>query len=316
MSTERPIIFVGGVHRSGTTLYADLLAHHSRLGGIENAGVGANEGQYTQDVLPLEDAFHGPGRFAFYPGYREASLGPVPAEAAQRLRAAWDAYWPESAEFVIEKTPGNLLRALTLRDLFPGARFIFLIRHPIAVSLATQKWSHTGVFSLIQHWLTAYQYLHTLEAAGLPYQLVSYEEFLARPRAVVDASFSFIGVEPEATRLPTLNNANVQYFERWQSYFSRGNRLENFTSKTLATGRASAPARAMHGLLRRIKSLKDTALSFGFQVTLAEREAQDAAQFYEPAVNAFGYSLSDFARYPCGYTFAPAVGRVSAPGRG
>lgn len=310
MTVERPIIFVGGVHRSGTTLFADLLARHSRLGGIENEGIGANEGQYTQDVLPLEDEFHGPGRFAFYPAYRTAINVASLTDAAVKLRKAWDGFWPAAADYVIEKTPGNLLRATLMRQIFPTAKFIFLIRNPIAVSLATQKWSHTGIFCLLSHWIAAYDYLAELERHSLPYVLVSYEDFLQRPSAVVDACFAHIGVAPEAIKLPTLKDANAEYFSRWNTHFNRGSRLEQFTSKKQSSGSGGiSPAKVVHAVLRQAKTMKDKALALGFQVTMAEREAEDACAYLEPQVAALGYSLRDAGKFPCSYRFSPEGGR-------
>ena len=57
------LLFVGGLHRSGTTLLADLIAAHPLTSGFANTGVPADEGQHLQDVYPSARAFGGPGRF-------------------------------------------------------------------------------------------------------------------------------------------------------------------------------------------------------------------------------------------------------------
>ena len=61
------LLFVGGLHRSGTTLLADLIAAHPSTSGFANTGVPADEGQHLQDVYPAARAYGGPGRFGLAP---------------------------------------------------------------------------------------------------------------------------------------------------------------------------------------------------------------------------------------------------------
>jgi hypothetical protein len=50
-------VFIGGLHRSGTPLVADLLGSHPSLSGLRNTGCPMNEGMYLQDVLPPEGRY-------------------------------------------------------------------------------------------------------------------------------------------------------------------------------------------------------------------------------------------------------------------
>jgi hypothetical protein len=45
---ERRIVFVGGLHRSGTTLIADLLARHPAIGGMDRPGESPGESKEGQ----------------------------------------------------------------------------------------------------------------------------------------------------------------------------------------------------------------------------------------------------------------------------
>ena len=60
-------VFLAGLHRSGTTLLARLLASHPEVSGFSDTGVPADEGQHLQTVYPAAAVYGGPGRFGFAP---------------------------------------------------------------------------------------------------------------------------------------------------------------------------------------------------------------------------------------------------------
>ena len=52
-------------------------------------------------------------------------------------------------EFLLEKSPPNIIRTRFLQAMFPNSYFINIKRHPIATSLATKKWSKTSLDSKV-----------------------------------------------------------------------------------------------------------------------------------------------------------------------
>src|ERR1700691_2539156 len=66
-------VFLGGLHRSGTTLLFRMLREHPEISGFENNKVKEewlapeDEGQFLQTVYPPAVFFGGPGKFAFAP---------------------------------------------------------------------------------------------------------------------------------------------------------------------------------------------------------------------------------------------------------
>lgn len=135
-------IFVGGLHRSGTSLVARLLAGLPGVGAVEGAPVPENEGAYLQGAIP-HTARHGvPGRFAHDPdqhlveGCRYDTRG-----TRDRMEADWAPWFPAGTGWRVEKSPVNLLRMRLYQQLFPTSQFVVVVRHPVAVARATAKWT-------------------------------------------------------------------------------------------------------------------------------------------------------------------------------
>src|SRR4029077_1786370 len=157
------------------------------ISGLSDTGVPEDEGQHLQQVLPAAIAHGGPGRFAFARAMHETERSPRATRAlAIQISRAWTPYWDLDRPLLLEKSPPNLLRARLLQKLFPGCAFVFVVRHPIAVSPATERWigapARWGAApSLLRHWLRAHELL-LADAPRLERVLVvRYEEPAAPP---------------------------------------------------------------------------------------------------------------------------------------
>jgi hypothetical protein len=215
--TSQRLVFVAGLHRSGTTLLARCLAAHPAIGGLAHTGVPEDEGQHLQDVLPSAGALGGPGRFALRPEAHVTEASPlVSREAALRLLGAWNPYWDQTRPLLLEKSPANLLRTRFLQALFPRAAFVVVVRHPVAVSLATRKWCHRPLPWLLRHWLAAHATFREDRPHLRRILCVSYERLLRAPRATLAEVCAFLEVPPQADTAPVRAGANIRYFQRWR----------------------------------------------------------------------------------------------------
>ena len=209
------LLFIAGLHRSGTTLIERSLVARYDLSCLR-AKVPESEGQHMQDVYLPALALGGPGRFAFSKGFaaERARLTDHPALRAALL-AQWSRFVVGTSEVLVEKSPPNLLRIGWLRQVFPGARFVIVARDPRAVAGATRKWSGTSLSRLMAHWDAAYG--AALGETGEDCMTLRYEDFCADPEAGLARIAAFARLRPRTDggevedRFARLKNSNPSY---------------------------------------------------------------------------------------------------------
>jgi len=91
---------------------------------------------------------------------------------------------------IADKTPNNVFMIRRLREAWPDARFIFLLRHPGAIARSRQKYKGEGADELI------IKYVEALEAARQAYDghTVRYEDLTANPERELRKICDFLGV--------------------------------------------------------------------------------------------------------------------------
>ena len=122
---------------------------------------------------------------------------PLATEANRdTLLAEWGRYWNLERPVLVEKSPPNLLKLRFLQALFPEASFVVIMRHPIVVSYATQKWSETSLESLLEHWHVCHEIFLEDAPRVRRLVLVRYEDFVADPAGVVGRIQEQLGLHP------------------------------------------------------------------------------------------------------------------------
>ncbi|MBU2665909.1 sulfotransferase [Actinoplanes bogorensis] len=216
--TDQRFVFMGGLHRSGTTLLASLAGTNPSVAGFRRTGAPMDEGQYLQTICPYDEQHGGPGRFAYTPEAHMTEHDELATpETARLLREQWGRYLDPGRPVALEKSPPNMLRFRFFQHLFPGSRFVLVLRHPVAVAMSTRKWTPAlTVRELVEHWLYA-QDLAAADGAHLDQLLtVRYEELMADPARVLDGIAAFAGIGA-GFRLGELDRAaDDRYLRAWR----------------------------------------------------------------------------------------------------
>ncbi len=210
-------VFVAGLHRSGTTLLARLLAAHPEISGFSNTGAPADEGQHLQSVYPSDHEHGRPGRFGFAPEMHLTESSPLASEeTANRLFEEWSPHWDLSRPVLLEKSPPNLLKTRFLQALYPGSAFIVIVRHPIPVSIPTARWRGTRRYDrLLEHWLRCHALFEADREHLERVHVLHYEQLVRDPAAVLRSTLEFLELEPIPPQEPVEAGANEKYFRQW-----------------------------------------------------------------------------------------------------
>src|SRR5215475_2354203 len=211
-------IFLCGLHRSGTSPLFRILRDHPQISGFRDTGAPEDEGQHLQSVYPSARVYGGPGRFGFAAEAHMTESFPLSSRSnAERLFTEWSPLWDTSREFLLEKSPPNLIRTRFLQGCFPNSYFIVIVRHPIAVSLATLKFSRLRLARLFEHW----QVCHQLFELDRPYLrnvlVIRYEDLCATPSAALEIIRDFLGLR-SALAAELDRSSNARYFDRWRQF--------------------------------------------------------------------------------------------------
>jgi len=217
--SDHKFIFLCGLHRSGTTPLFRILSKHPQISGFANTGVPEDEGQHLQNVYPAARAFGGPGYFGFAPAAHLTEHSDLcTPQNAGTLFQQWSEHWDLRAPYLLEKSPPNLIRTRFLQACFPKSYFIVIMRHPIAVSLATLKFSRARLGSLMEHWAVCHGIFESDRAHLKKQLIIRYEDLIAAPHLILDRIRMFLGaarLEGDLDR-----DGNRRYFTAWQKFQS------------------------------------------------------------------------------------------------
>lgn len=212
------LVFLGGLHRSGTTPLARTLAAHPNVSGFHGTGAKMDEGQFLQTVYPPARTFGGPGRFALATDAHLTESSPLATDAsAQLLLEQWSKYWDMTRQVLVEKSPPNLIKTRFLQALFPDARFVIIVRHPVVTTLASRKWRSQDSFGItMSNWFAA----HRIVAADAPHlrdlHIVRYEDLMRDPESSLTNLGRFVGVGSQLPR-DGLTDHGVAYRDQWRA---------------------------------------------------------------------------------------------------
>ncbi len=171
--------------RSGSTLLRVLLDSHSQI--------------HAPQELHLRDV-----AVKMRTGYAEQALGEIGLDTRQLEYLLWDRVLHRELEFsgkqhVVNKTPTDVFIVDRLLECWPDARFIFLLRHPLAVARSRQELRPDEAEESNVAMVLRYGEALELARRAHPGFSVRYEDLVADPKGITQQLCGFLGVpwEPQ-----------------------------------------------------------------------------------------------------------------------
>ncbi len=184
--SERRLVFICGMFRSGSTLLEQMLAAHPAV------TAGGEIDWFPRQLLRAERGVF-PERVSADAGFRTALGAGYMALLAQRF---------PGAELVTDKRPDNFLCIGLLAGLFPNARFLHTVRDPrdTCLSIWCQQLEdglgYAADLADTAHYFGLYRELLRHWQALLPGRIldVEYAQLVAEPEPVLRGACSFLGL--------------------------------------------------------------------------------------------------------------------------
>jgi hypothetical protein len=179
---EAPV-FVICTLRSGSTLLRVLLDSHSQIRSPHELHLRYVSVHFDQKWSERS--------------MKEMGLDPRAAEYLLWDRLLHRELTASGKSIIADKTPNNVFVVDRLREAWPDARFIFLLRHPGAIARSRQAYKGEGADAGVV------RYCEALEAARQTYDghTVRYEDLTADPERELRRICGFLGVPYEPTML-------------------------------------------------------------------------------------------------------------------
>jgi hypothetical protein len=216
-------VFVGGVHRSGTSYTARAIATHPGISAFRDTGVQEDEGEHLQSVYPDSWDHGGMGRFAFAPAAHLTEQSPlVNDDSRQVLWEEWGRLWDLSRPVLLEKSPPNLLKMRFLQALFPDSGQVLVIRHPVSVVLSSLRWRTAlgGVLSahrVLDHWIAANELAMADAAHVRRLYVLRYEDLLSDSPHELERISTALDLTPDFSPERFDASREARNLEDWKS---------------------------------------------------------------------------------------------------
>lgn len=227
-------LFIVGFPRSGTTLLEQMLGCHPKIatcGELETVlGRETSRPEYPGNIAAYSDQ----DRQVMLSSWRADYL----AQLSQHTGPA------DQPQYATDKLPLNLMRIGLIRLLFPEARIIHVVRHPLDAVLSAfftpflfgNEWSHRlpdAARMFVQSWRQA-KAMQTL--AGTHFLSVRYEDLIDDPETGLKAILAFLDLPWDPSCLNFQKNKRVAHTASYAQvtrplYQTSKNRYRHFISE-------------------------------------------------------------------------------------
>ena len=214
-------LFIVGMPRSGTKLLRDLINQHPqvKIPEIESHVIpyfikkfgDPPSFQNADNVNNFIEEFK---KTSFYWNFK---IKNITIDSEQLRRVASSKSWPEIFEYILrfyapssteqnfiwgDKTPGYINHITLLSEVFPGAKFIHIIRDPRDYCLSVKKAWGKSIYRAAHRWnVTIHNIRKEVEKLKDQYLEVRYEDLLTNPKSTLTKICGFIGCDFNSSML-------------------------------------------------------------------------------------------------------------------
>ncbi|MFG3335962.1 sulfotransferase family protein [Streptomyces tendae] len=215
---RRPVFIISSI-RSGSTLLRMMLGAHPRLHAPHELHIGKLEVSCTN-------------------WFSERAMGTLGLGRGDLEHLLWDRVLHRELlgsgkDFVVEKTPANVYMYQRLKDCWPDARFVFLLRHPVSIARSWHetdpvKRPHDTAVTDVLRYMTAVEEARTADADGFT---VRYEDITDDPEREMRRLCAYLDVDYAPQMLHYGKKGNAELVR------GLGDWRENIRTGTVQPGR-------------------------------------------------------------------------------
>ena len=204
-------VFIGGCHRSGTTLLGALLGAHPqclttpesqfKTDALKGVGVPQTESQWTT-VLERAGGMRSLSRWSVSDGLLGGAAGSTDRDYAALLLRMVDEFARSSGrgrfDVWVDHTPKNIWHLETLLGLYPEGKAIHIVRdgRGVAASVMGLDWGPNPVIAAAHWWIHHLAFGLAAESRfGERVLRVRYEDLVATPQPELERICEWLGID-------------------------------------------------------------------------------------------------------------------------
>lgn len=92
---------------------------------------------------------------------------------------------------------------------------MIIVRHPVAVSYSSAKWTDIPFHRLVAHWIRCHELFEDDRPHVRDLMVVRYEDFVRRPQDIVGSVYKFAGLDFEHVSQTVNRHVNRKYLRKW-----------------------------------------------------------------------------------------------------
>ncbi len=193
VSQDRPpgskLVFVVGARRSGTYWLQRILTSHPRVSGVPSETY-----LFAEGVAPLLHRLHNGARSSPQVGAVYAERDAVIRGVRGLCDSVLGPYLQPGGRYLVERTPDHVRHLALISEVYPGARFVHIIRdgRDVARSLLAKPWGPDSVEAAAAEWRDSVRAGRAQAPSPARYRELRYEELLARPDSAIGSLFDWL----------------------------------------------------------------------------------------------------------------------------